>query len=240
MKNTNQAAEPKKKNKVVSIIVDVILVLAIVFAVFASYSAYVATQGNDLPGLFGLKMASVQSDSMNPTFAKGDMVFCTAVKDPSKLEVGDIITFRTVINGEQAVNTHRIESISDGGTYRIFTTKGDNNTIADSLTVHENSIIGRYRFHLPKLGSAFDFLKTSTGFLVVIVVPVAIFFLWQLIQFFIALFAYQAEKVRQQYAAQMGQPAGVAEASAEPEKTSEPAQGDGKADAEAPTPEQKE
>ena len=225
----------KPKSKAVSIIVDVILVLAIVFALFATYSAYTAKQGDDLPGLFGVKMASVLSDSMKPTFEKGDMIFCTAVKDASTLQVGDVITFHTVINGERTVNTHRIISISDGGSHRIFTTQGDNNSVADSLSVHENDVIGKYRFHIPNLGSAFEFLQTSTGFLIIIVIPVAIFFLWQLVQFFMALFAYQAEKVKLQYAASLGIQTPASEEKTEEAKGAPASDGTGEAKEQSPS-----
>ncbi len=204
MNTTTEKNKNSKSGKVGNIIVDVILVLAIAFFAVVGYSAFTAQTGESVPNFLGLNMSKVLTNSMEPEFSAGDMIFSRTVKDASKLKVGDVISFWTVINGEKVINTHRIVEVLDGGTFRSFTTKGDANPVNDTLTVHENSVIGKYSFHISGLGTAFDYLQTSQGFLIVIVIPVAVFFLWQLIQFFRALFAYQAEKVKLAYAAEHG------------------------------------
>lgn len=198
MENKTDTAAPKKENKVLNTIVNIILVLVILFAIFCGYSAYVTKAGSGVPSIFGIRVFAIQSDSMKPTFSKGDLVISKAIDDPSKLKVGDIITFWTVIEGERVLNTHRIVGIEDCGTYYSYTTKGDNNTIEDGLTVHSGEVVGKYVGHIPFLGSFIDFLQTSKGFFICIVVPIALFFIYYLVQFFKALFAYQAEKMRLQ------------------------------------------
>jgi len=193
---------PKKKSKVLNILVNTLLVIAIALGIFCSFTAFVAKSGNTVPSFFGYRPFAIQSDSMSPFFNKGDLVISKTC-DTDKLEVGDVITFWTVIQGQRALNTHRIIAIEDGGTFRSFTTKGDNNSIEDGLTVHQSEIVGKYVTHIPGIGSVIDFLQTSKGFLLVIVLPCAIFFIYQLIVFFKALFAYQAEKTRLQFQAQM-------------------------------------
>ncbi|MBQ3501517.1 MAG: signal peptidase I, partial [Oscillospiraceae bacterium] len=128
----------------------------------------------------------------------------TGVKDPSELRRDDIITYWTVINGERVLNTHRVHEIYDGGGYLIFSTKGDNNTSADPLTVHESEIVGKYSFRVPGVGKVFDYLQTSTGFLIVIVIPVFLFFLFHLVQFFRVLFEYQNVKNRIKFEQERG------------------------------------
>ena len=202
-----------KKGKVLNTVVNVILVIVILFGIFCAFNAYMAKQGNGVPSLFGLKFAAIQSDSMSPTFNQGDLIVDITVKDPAKLKKsttveakdGDVITFWTTINGEIVLNTHRIVDIEDYDNYLSFVTRGDNEQITenDTMRVHQNSIEGKYLFAIPKLGYLIDFLETSKGFLLVVVLPVALIFIWQLIQFFRALFAYQAEKVRIQMEAQM-------------------------------------
>ena len=201
---TVQQKEPKKENKVLSTIVNVILVLAIALGIFCAFNAFIAKSGNSVPSFFGYRTFAIQSDSMKPFFSKGDLVIDKTV-DPDTLEVGDVITFWTVIQGERALNTHRIIQIDDNGTFRNFITKGDNNSIEDGLTVHESEVVGKYVGHIKGFGSVIDFLQTSKGFLLVIVLPCAIFFIYQLIVFFKALFAYQAEKTRLQYQEQLKQ-----------------------------------
>ena len=195
--------EPKGR-KIASIIINVILVIAIVLAAICTYVSFVSTSGSGVPSIFGLQMFSIQTDSMYPTLMPGDLVFDRAVEDPSTLQKGDIITYWTVINGERVLNTHKIHEIYDGGDYRIFATIGDNNPDVDSLTVHESEVVGKYWFRIGGVGKVFDYLQTSTGFLLLVVVPVFIFFLFHLIQFFRVLFEYQNVKNRIKYEQERG------------------------------------
>ena len=186
----------KKKGSVGSTIVTVILVIAIVFLIACSYSAFTTKTGSGVPNIFGFEPFAVQSDSMAPFFYKGDLVIDKAIKPGTTLEVGDIITFWTVINGYKVLNTHRIMSITDYGDHYYFETKGDAATENDYLGVHQGDVVGKYVTHIPKLGSVLDFLQTSKGFFICIVVPVAIFFIYQLIVFFKTLTVYRTEKIK--------------------------------------------
>ena len=197
--------QPPKGKRVVNTIINVVLVIAIILAAICTYTSYVSTSGNGVPSIFGLRIMSIQTESMYPTMKPGDLIFDTAVKDTHELQIGDVITYWTVIDGERVLNTHRITEIYDGGGYLIFQTKGDNNTIEDSLTVHESEIVGQYNgMKIAGLGKLFDYLQTSTGFLIVVVIPVAIFFLYHLIQFFRVLFEYQSVKNKLIYEKERG------------------------------------
>ena len=196
--------EESTVKRVFNTIINVVLVLAIALAALCTYTSYVASSGNGVPSVLGVRMFSIQTESMYPTLLPGDLIFDTAVKDADELRPGDIITYWTVINGERALNTHRIEQVYDGGGYMIFATKGDNNTSADPLTVHESEVVGKYSFRVESLGKVFDYLQTSTGFLIVVVVPVFLFFLFHLVQFFRVLFEYQNVKNRIKYEQERG------------------------------------
>ncbi len=203
MKNNNNAveaanAQPKKK-KIGNIIISVILILIIIFGIFCSFTAFVSKSGSGVPSIFGIRPFAIQTESMEPFFCKGDLIIDKVVKDYNDLKIGDVITFWTVIQGERVLNSHRIIEIQDNGNYLSFVTKGDNNAYEDSMTVHQSEIVGKYAARIKGMGSAIDFLQTSKGFLLVIVLPCALFFIYELINFFRALFAYQAEKVRLKY-----------------------------------------
>lgn len=202
---TPRQQETAKQNKVLTTVVNVILVIAIVFGIICAFSAFQAKTGSGAPSILGMHLHPIQSDSMEPFFYKGDLVISAKVKDPDKLEAGDVITFWTIIGGQRVLNTHRIVGIKDYDSYLSFVTRGDNPKITDDdrMEVHQNEIVGKYLFTIPKLGAFIDYLQTSQGFLLVIVLPVALFFIWQLIQFFRSLFAYQAEKIRLQYQGQI-------------------------------------
>lgn len=196
--------EESPGKRILNIAVNVVLVLAITLAAICTYVSYVSTSGNGVPSILGVRMFSIQTQSMYPTLLPGDLIFDVAVKDPGELRRDDIITYWTVINGERVLNTHRIHEIYDGGGYLIFSTKGDNNTTADPLTVHESEVVGKYSFRVGGVGKVFDYLQTSTGFLIVIVIPVFLFFLFHLIQFFRVLFEYQNVKNRIKYEQERG------------------------------------
>ena len=124
-------------------------------------------------------MLLVKSDSMAPTFETGDLIVIKKC-DPQTLKEGDIICFHTIINNEYALNTHRIKSIEAVGDARSYTTIGDNNNgIADQHVISDGDIVGKYVTNIPKIGKVMDFLSGSTGFLIVIVLPMLLFFIYQ-------------------------------------------------------------
>ncbi|MBR4767924.1 MAG: signal peptidase I [Lachnospiraceae bacterium] len=196
---------PKKGTRIANTIINVVLVVAIIVAAVATYVSFVSSSGNGVPSIFGFSFLSIQTDSMYPVLESGDLIVDKRIKDATTLRVGDIITYWTVIDGERVLNTHTIHGIYDGGSYLIFATKGENNDIEDPLTVHESELVGQYTgTRLKGVGKVFDFLQTSTGFLIVVVLPVAIFFIFHLIQFFRVLFEYQSVKNRLLYEQERG------------------------------------
>jgi len=201
--------KPSKAQRIIGSVVNVVLVLAIILAVLATYVSF-STQQGSAPAIFGLRLYSVQTTSMEPTLMKGDLVISTAVKDPKELKREDIITYWTVINGERVLNTHRIVEISVVSGSLGFTTKGDNNTTNDAQYVHQKDIVGKVGMigdkytRLAGVGKVFDYLQTSQGFLLVVVIPVLIFLLYQLVQFFRVLFEYQNVKNRIKFEQERG------------------------------------
>lgn len=193
-----------KSRKVISTIINAVLIIAIILAAISTYVSYVSTSGNGVPSVLGVQILSIQTESMYPVLKPGDLIFSKNVKDVSTLEIGDIITYWTVINGERVLNTHTIYQVYNGDGYLIFSTKGENNTAADPLMVHEAEVVGKYMGKVGGVGKVFDYLQTSTGFLIVVVIPVFIFFLFYLVQFFRVLFEYQNVKNRIKYEQERG------------------------------------
>lgn len=205
-------AQEGKQHKVLNTVINVILVVAILLAAVCTYVSFVSSSGNGVPSILGIRPFSIQTDSMYPTLKPGDLILDRAVEDASQLEVGDIITYWTAINGERVLNTHRITEIYDGGGYLIFATKGDNSSFGDALTVHEAEIVGEYWTRIGGVGKVFDYLQTSNGFLLVVVLPVFLFFLYHLVQFFRVLFEYQNVKNRIKYEQERGRNEDIIEA----------------------------
>ena len=195
--------KPTKSQRVIGTVINVVLVLAIILAVVATYVSFATTSGN-VPAVFGLRLYSVQTRSMEPTLMQGDLVISAAVKDCKELQKEDIITYWTVIDNKRVLNTHRIVSTKNVSGSVGFITKGDNNSTPDSHYVHESDVVGKYTAHIPGVGKVFDYLQTSEGFLLVVVVPVLIFLLYQLVQFFRVLFEYQNVKNRIKFEQERG------------------------------------
>lgn len=200
-----QEEKGSKKKRILNTVINVVLVIAIIVAVAATYVSFVSTSGNGVPNIFGLQLFSIQTDSMYDTLMPGDLAIGTSIKDINTVEKGDIITYWTIIDGKRVLNTHRVIEIYVGSEGKpIFQTKGDNNTLEDPMTVNASEVIAKYKFRLPGVGKVFDYLQTSTGFLLVVVVPVFLFFIFHLVQFFRVLFEYQNVKNRIKYEEERG------------------------------------
>ena len=161
-----------------TILVSMILWAVILLAALFAFTTLATRDNNHVANLAGFTPLSVMSDSMSPTFNAGDLIIirkCT----PATLEEGDIITFHAIINNEFALNTHRIAEIQNQNGARSYVTKGDNNVIADTHIIADGDIVGKYVGRLPYFGKVVQFLSSSTGFLLVIVLPLLLFFVYQ-------------------------------------------------------------
>ena len=170
----------KVLKKAGTVVVSVLLWMVILVAALYAFTTMATRDNQNVADLFGYTPMAVQSDSMAPTFEKGDLILIKKC-DTSTLKEGDIICFHTIINNEYALNTHRIQSIVEQGGARSYTTLGDNNNgIADTHVISDGDIVGKYVGKVQKLGNVMDFLSGSTGFLLVIVLPMLLFFIYQI------------------------------------------------------------
>ena len=163
-----------------TVVLSVILWAIILIAALYAFTTMATRDNQNVANIFGYTPLTVQSDSMVPTFAAGDLIFIKKC-DPATLQEGDIICFHTIIDNEYALNTHRIESIESVGDARSYTTIGDNNNgITDQHVISDGDIVGKYVGHLTGFGKVMDFLSSSTGFLIVIILPMMLFFIYQI------------------------------------------------------------
>lgn len=124
-------------------------------------------QSESTPHLFGFSALTILSNSMQPEFSEGDVIFIKQT-EASDLVKDDIITFGTP-EGNRV--THRITETNTQENHLSFTTKGDNNNVIDAEPVQEGQVIGKVLFHIPKLGFLSRFLSEPIGFGLVIVLP---------------------------------------------------------------------
>lgn len=160
------------------IFISIVLWAVILLAALFAFTTLATRDTNQVASLAGYTPLTVASDSMSPTFRAGDLIIIRKC-DPQTLKEGDIVTFHTIINNEFALNTHRITEIQDLGGARNYVTKGDNNELADIHMIADGDIVGKYVCHLAGFGKVMSFLSSSLGFLLVIVLPLLIFFIYQ-------------------------------------------------------------
>ncbi len=201
--------EPKKPSgvkKVLNVILNIFIWIFVVFAVVMTILSFAAQSNSEgVPSLFGKCILTVNTDSMSPTFNAGDLLIANRVdRDTAmNLEVGDIISFRADINhdGLADINTHRIVEVVPNQEKGVsYKTKGDNmetNPISDQDAsggidlVHWSSVVCQYDeengTRLAGVGKALQFIQQPTGFLVCIVLPLVLFFLYELFKFIKAI-----------------------------------------------------
>lgn len=169
----------KTLKRVGTIVISVILWAIILLAALYAFTTMATKDDQSVSRILGYTPMTVESDSMKPTFCKGDLIFIKKC-DTSKLKEGDIITFHTIIDNQYALNTHRIQKIDEVNGVRSYTTIGDNNNgVADQHVISDGDIVGKYVGHISNLGKVMSFLSSSMGFLIVIVLPMLLFFIYQ-------------------------------------------------------------
>lgn len=162
-----------------TIVISVILWAIILLAALYAFTTMATKDDQSVASILGYTPLVVETDSMKPTFESGDLIFIKKC-DTSKLNEEDIITFHTIIDNQYALNTHRIQKIDEVNGVRSYTTIGDNNNgIADQHVISDGDIVGKYIGHVSGLGKVMDFLSSSMGFLIVIVLPMLLFFIYQ-------------------------------------------------------------
>ena len=202
-----------KAKKIGGIVLNVLLWCFVAFALLTTILAISANSGADgVPSVGGKVFLSVESDSMVPTFKKGDLLFAKKLNDDAKkeLQVGDVVTYKIDLNGDGVyeLNTHRIVEVlrdSDGQVSR-YVTKGDNNAQNDAPVACERVLCrwgnkgsegGKDGAKIGGLGGFFATLQKPVGFLLIIVLPLLLFFVWELVRFIRTLLAVKNRGKRQ-------------------------------------------
>ena len=200
--------ENKKTKKTLGVIVDVIIWVFVILCVGVSIVAVSASSNaKNVPTVGGTCFLNVKTESMDAAkpagvpedkpsgFSAGTMLLSKYIAEDDAavdaLEVGDIITFEMKLPGSDTVdyNTHRITAIerNENGTLVSVTTKGDNNELEDGDKVSRSNIIAVYTgSKIPVLGKVLDFLRTRVGFGVCILLPLVLFFIYQVVKFVMA------------------------------------------------------
>jgi len=176
-------------------LVWMVVALAVFMMIFTVIS--VTTFNRNDRDLFGYKAYIVNTDSMAKTdFDAGDLIFVKEI-DPSTLKEGDIITYisqNTESFGETI--THKIRRLTtDAEGNPGFITYGTTTDTDDATVVTYPYILGKYQFHAPKVGTFFNFLKTTPGYFICIFIPFMLLIIYQGVNFFRLFRRYKQEQM---------------------------------------------
>jgi signal peptidase I len=175
----------KKGNGLISLFLNVIFVIVIVLA--GVITVVSLNTKRDVADIMGYIPFSIQTGSMEDTILKGDLIITERYESATserELVVGDVISFRSIEQGQQIIKTHRIIRIEQTGSIIEYVTKGDNNPAEDEVKTAPGDIVSVYEgTRLPTVGYILDFFRSKWGFLFGIIVPIFLFFLYQLYVF---------------------------------------------------------
>lgn len=221
-----------KKNKTLEIIkicINVIFYSLVVLLLLFSIANINAKDDYEVPNVFGTGFTTVSSNSMEgnekDSFTTSDVLWLSVVnndKKISKIKIGDIITFKyfsTQIN-ETILNSHRVVDIvyNEDGSLDYFITQGDrvamnpdykyeigsdDNHVDKIEFVNPEDVRAVYVGKWTNAGSFFRFIQSSAGFLLCIVIPVAVFFVFELVLIILQFSKMKQKKNEEKHNAEM-------------------------------------
>ena len=209
--------EQSKGKSILGVISDILLVILIIVAIIITVMTFTSKSSETgIGNIAGYTPFSVQTDSMSPTIDKGDLIISKEVKDPDKeLKVGDVVTFYTLMqdgagNRIKGFNTHRILDVEydNNGEVFYYVTKGDAMETEDNQKVYPDDIVARQigatvaedgsyvkGFTISGFGNALDFLQSQLGFMICVIIPLALFFIWQVYKLIAMFMEAKSEKI---------------------------------------------
>ncbi len=181
----------KTVRKILSVGSVVVLALLVILA---GANAILSRVYNTPTFLFGRTILWVKTGSMEPTIDEKSYILVKK-SDGKNLAEGDIITFLCTDTASDAYGylvTHRIAEVTADGFYK---TKGDNNSIDDSWTVHPDDVVSVGARNLPVLTFFGRIYMSPLGLFLI-----AVIFLWSCVFLYLPdlLKAMKSDESRQE------------------------------------------
>ena len=155
--------------RVVNVLAAVVIALALIVLLRTVF-----TPAGEVPTIGNYSFMRTLTGSMEPTIPVHSFIVTETV-DPSQLQEGDIITFRSTESSlEGALNTHRITNVYTEGDQLMFRTKGDANAVEDAQPVAAANVVGRVVFISAALGTVVSLLSNPLVFFPFIMLPLAV------------------------------------------------------------------
>lgn len=149
--------------------------------------------------IFGFRAYVVLSDSMSASgINAGDVVLVQSV-DPTALQPGDVIAYisqNTESYGQTITHMIREKTTNQYGEAG-FITYGTTTGVDDATVVTYPFVLGKLQLTLPMIGNFFQFLKTTQGYIVCILIPFMLLILYQGLNTVKIFRQYKAEQMEE-------------------------------------------
>lgn len=201
-------------NTIINILIVLVLVTSILIAVLS-----LTSKANDgVATIFGYSFHTIQTPSMvggNPNYDGGDYQVGDLVigkadgASDREYAVGDIISYRTENDeGEKMLICHRIVDKEEADGVVSYQTQGDANDTPDQLEeadyIHNYDIASLCYdadYHgkvLSGWGAPLDFIRQPQGFFFVVLLPMIIFFMYEIIRVVLNAMSYKKTKAEEE------------------------------------------
>lgn len=182
----------EKTKKILGVTSKVLTWIVLAFTIFIMVFTIitVSTVDKNDKSLFGRNFYIVQTDSMSKSdknkdldihFKAGDIIIVKKVSDPTALEAGDIISFISTNSesyGETITHMIREVKTTSNGKTIGYVTYGTNTGVNDEALVEPDYVLGKYTGKLAGVGKFFSFVKSTSGYIVCILVPFLLLILY--------------------------------------------------------------
>ena len=204
--------------KIVNIVINILIVVVLLTSILVATLALSSKANNGVPSIFGYSFHTIQSPSMEGGSDKyeggdyyvGDLVIGKATNcNPKEVfEVGDIVVYTTQNDDTpDGVNMicHRVieREQDDNGTF-FYITKGDNSSLEDPDPHTAAEIVSVCYSHdyqgavWKGFGNFLDYIRTPQGFFLVVLLPMIIFFLYEIVRVVMNALVYKKTKAQDQ------------------------------------------
>ena len=205
--------------KILNTVINIMIVLVLIVSIFIAVMA-LTSKSNGVSTMFGYTIQPIQSDSMKGgspdgypegDFAQGDLMIAKATDfdNTAKYNKGDIVTFVTKDkDNKDMLISHRIIDIAaDENGVLTYQTQGDNREtspvpdqeeVKDYIKAYEIASVYYNENYTGKIlkgwGAPLDYLRSQQGFFFVVLLPMIIFFLYELIRVVLNFSNYKKAK----------------------------------------------
>ena len=157
--------------KIISNVLFVILGIVLLLAIYSFISINILN--NKYVNFFNYTFFEVASDSMAPVITTNDLII---VKLTKEVEVGNNIFFYEVTNGVPSINLGEVTEVVTISDVESTYTINNNHDISSENFIGKTSTATTYR----NLGTILNILESRIGFLVLIVLPTLLLFLYEI------------------------------------------------------------